>query len=230
MSENERATTMPPIIAKHPSGVNVRWGAERGNNIFASLKNGDALPPTAIKRGAWWVFDCYVHESVVCAVPYVSQIGAGAAAPNDCGQACVAMLARMSGVNVTVDEITQFYAAQGSGWRYGTYTSLAQAQAYLASVGIKTTEKQIGYGALPDGVGIALVAYSQLSRLNAYDQGFYNAPNAYHFVVFAVADEANVMVNDPLWPDAERGQFRRWTRAEWARAFTGDFLQLEVSA
>lgn len=224
MSENERATTMPPIIAKHPSGVNVRWGAERGNNIFASLKNGDALPPTAIKRGAWWVFDCYVHESVVCPVPYASQIGAGAVAPNDCGQACAAMLARMNGVNAQVDDVTRHYTQQGNGWAYGTYTSLDQAQAYLASVGIATTKQQLAPGAIPDQIGIALIAYSQLNRFNAYDGNFYNAPNAYHFVVFVVADDANAMVNDPLWPSAEQGQFRRWSRAEWARAFTGAYL------
>ncbi len=211
-------------IVKYPGGVNVRWSGERGKNIAASMASGDPLPPTAVKRGAWWVFDAFIHESVVCPVPYLSQVGAGAVAPNDCGQACAAMLAAMHGVNVSVDDVTRHYRAQGNGWAYGTYTSLDQAQAYLASVGIATTKQQLAPGAIPNEIGVALIAYSQLNRFNAYDGNFYNAPNAYHFVVFVVADEANVMVNDPLWPNAEQGQFRRWTRAEWAKAFTGAYL------
>jgi len=224
MSEAETAAMMPRVVAKYPGGVNVRWSPKRNNNIFASLPVGEALPPTAVLRDGWWVFDAYVHESVVGPVPYATQIGDGAVAPNDCGQACAAMLARMNGINAQVDDITRHYTQQGNGWQYGTYTSLDQAQMYLASVGIATTKQNLAPGAIPDGVGIALIAYSQLNRFNAYDSSFYNAPNAYHFVVFVVADEANVMVNDPLWPSAEQGQFRRWARAEWGRAFTGSFL------
>ena len=226
MSELEARTAMPRAIVKYPGGVNVRWSPERGDNIFASLASGDPLPPTAIKRGDWWAFDVYIHASVVCPVPYASQIGAGAAAPNDCGQACAAMLARINGINAQVDDVTRHYTQQGNGWAYGTYTSLDQAQAYLASVGIATTKQQLAPGAIPNQIGIALIAYSQLSRFNAYDQTFYNAPNAYHFVVFVVADDTNVMVNDPLWPSAEQGQFRRWARAEWSKAFTGAYLAL----
>lgn len=211
-------------IVKYPGGVNVRWSGERGKNIAASMASGDPLPPTAVKRGAWWVFDAFIHESVVCPVPYAPQVGAGAEDPNDCGQACAAMVAAMFGVNVLVSDVTRHYVQQGNGWRRGTYTSLDQAQAYLNSVGVATTKAQLNWGEIPGTIGIALISYSQLNRFNAYDQTFYNAPNAYHFVVFVVADEANVMVNDPLWPSAEQGQFRRWTRAEWAKAFTGAYL------
>lgn len=228
MNESDAVRNSRAIV-KHPGGVNVRWSAERGANIAASMASGDTLAPTAIKRGAWWVWEAYVHESVVCPVPYASQVGAGAVAPNDCGQACAAMLARMHGLNVTVDDVTKHYTAQGNGWQYGTYTSLDQAQAYLNSVGIDTVKQSLGVGAIPDGIGIALIAYSQLNRLNAYDQNFYNAPNAYHFVVFVVASDDSVMVNDPLWPNAEQGQFRRWARAEWGRAFTGAYLKLEAA-
>lgn len=224
MSELEAAAMMPRMVAKYPGGVNMRWSPKRSNNIFASMAVGEALPPTAVLRDGWWVFDAYVHESVIGPVPYATQIGDGAIAPNDCGQACAAMLARLHGFAVSVDDITRHYTAQGNGWQYGTYTSLDQAQAYLTSIGVVTNKQNLTSATIPNRVGIALIAYSQLSRFNAYDGNFYNAPNAYHFVVFVAADDGGVMVNDPLWPSAEQGQFRRWSMAEWKRAFTGAFL------
>jgi hypothetical protein len=131
------------------------------------------------------------------AVPHLSQYGSGAdARSNDCGAACVAMVARLAGGTPTVDEVALAYQSPPN-----SYMSFTQIDAALNGYGMDGTyarpflpqdaDNGIEYG-LPS---ICLVWYQALPQK-------FSTFNGAHFIAVYGTDGTNsLLYRDPLAPD-----------------------------
>jgi hypothetical protein len=223
------------VVANSPRGVNVRGTPELKDNanVIASMNNATLFE--AERVGDWWKIEAYVHSSVAReatqAIPYVSQLGNDAKYGNDCGAACVAMIARAFGNAITVNQVIEAYQANPSWfefgeWSIGNYTSFGQASNYLKTLGITANSTRLEHESLPPRGAMCQIVYSALSPFNAADQQFYKQFNPLHLVVFLEGNDNSVIVHDPLWW-GESGNRKRWSRAEWNAAFTGACLVVE---
>lgn len=107
--------------------VNVRSGAGLTNEVVKTLNPDEKVnvsSPVFVDGLTWWKIedrDEYVAEYThnftplisvpfnrenSVDVPFVSQLNASAPGTNDCGQACVAMLGRMLGHDISVHQLT----------------------------------------------------------------------------------------------------------------------------
>lgn len=130
-------------------------------------------------------------------VPHLRQFGIGAdVRSNDCGAACVAMVARLASRTPTVDEVALAYQSPPN-----SYMSFTQIDAALNGHGMDGTyarpflpqdaDNGIEYG-LPS---ICLVWYQALPQR-------FSSFNGTHFIVIYGSDgTSNLLYRDPLAPD-----------------------------
>ncbi|MCC7360918.1 MAG: C39 family peptidase [Anaerolineales bacterium] len=161
--------------------------------------------------------------SVLLNLAYKSQYDADAAASrNDCGPACLAMLVNALGVAATTDAVFHRTGAAAQG-----YISMAQimraAESYQAPLEFR---KGWGLGqlrALLDLArpAIALVHYGAFVEVQPglATQSQFTGP---HFLLVVGYDEQQIVVHDPLWTGARRGEgaFKRWPNSVFLSAWS----------
>ena len=155
-------------------------------------------------------------------IPYKSQYDPDAGrSRNDCGPACLAMLANALGLAVTTDGAFQRTGAPPDG-----YISSAQLMRVSESFDAPLEYHQDwGLGELRGMIdlarpAIALVHYGAFSKLQpgVSTQSDFTGP---HFLLVVGYDENHIIVHDPLWTGRRRseGAFRAWANAVFMQAW-----------
>ncbi len=146
-----------------------------------------------------------LRPASLLSVPYVSQLGAGAAAhANDCGPACAVMLLRAyQKIALTPDEFYTRFGFQGD-----LYLSVTQLRNAMTSLGLLTDfianlSIQDVFNALASSKPlIALLSYKTLYLSGLTEKAFLGP----HFAVVVGIDCKNIYLHDPLFTDPLVGE------------------------
>lgn len=165
-------------------------------------------------------------------IEYKSQLDPDASASrNDCGPTCLTMLLNAFGLALTTDAVFQRTGAPPDG-----YISMAQlvrvAESYGAPLEFRKNYSLGQLRAMLD-LGrpmIALVHYGVFAGVQpgVSTQSTFQGP---HFVLVVGYDDAHVIVHDPLWTGARRGEgaYRKWPNAVWQQAWGSAHLDCDAA-
>ncbi len=158
--------------------------------------------------------------STVLSVVYYSQKDKATAgySINDCGPACLAMMARTMGRNVTADQI---YKDAGITAKGPLAVNTIKAAGNLYGLNLQRHDHSSGFGLtklqtfLDQGrPALVLVDYFPVMRAGLHESRI----NGGHFVVAVGYDDNYIHVHDPYW-DGEGGAYRTWPIPVWNEAW-----------
>lgn len=217
---------MARLIVKS-NGTRLRKEPSTSAPILATIGVGASYEiitklPADANGFEWYQIPGYLREDVVTPIlepdplpdgeiPYISQWDDEANSRGaDCGQTCVAMVARKYGINVKVNDLR--FQSTSSGLTTGQ--NLVDN---FGSVGIKARWK---YSHVTDDLkhgDICLVKYSGFDRASVQDDGY----KGWHWVVFLEWATATIVVHDPDFWGSRRGEGNRkhYSVREWENAF-----------
>jgi len=154
--------------------------------------------------------------STILKVKYVSQKDKATAgySINDCGPACVAMMAQTIGVNVTPDQIYKDAKITTRGPIAVYYIKVA-GNLYNLNLGRHDNSSGMSLTRLKEFLdggrpALVLVDYYPVMRAGLHESRI----NGGHFVVAVGYDDNYIYVHDPYW-DGEGGAFRKWPIPVW---------------
>lgn len=219
-------------------------------NILGSIPAATTINNATLSEDGMWyeIPNVYIHASTIkvlvadetdptspthpsklqldpLKVPYRSQWDSDANNRTaDCGQTCVAMLAQWKGFPVKVNDLR--FQSQPTG-----LSSSQDLVNNFNGIGIRSDYKlldpvtSIPGTMIPEEIindlpAICLVSYAGFDRLSVQDKKY----TGWHWLILLGIDNMTheVITNDPdFWPTRrEEGHKKRYTFAEWAKAFT----------
>lgn len=143
-------------------------------------------------------------------IPYISQWGIGAKKrKNDCGLACISMIAASRGIKINVDDLSQKWDFEDDG------TTKEQVLAALTELGINAEISQI-----INPTSIALVWY-RFDRAKVWDKNFYGL----HWLLVLEITPEYVVCHDPNFLD-NKGENIKFSRPEWNKSYANTCVNI----
>ncbi|MBN1122827.1 MAG: C39 family peptidase [Anaerolineae bacterium] len=144
-------------------------------------------------------------------IPYVSQKDPRTAgySINDCGPACVVMMAKALGKNVTTDQV---YRDTGITEKGGLWVWQVQRAGAIYGLNLKRHDKtsdagltNLKYWVDEGRPALVLVNYAPIMRAGLHESNIQGG----HYVVVVGYDDSYIYVHDPYW-NGTGGAYRKW--------------------